>query len=89
MPSEYAGPRRSPDPMIKTGMKQVIRQLAKRSSVTQAEAADQIDRYIHEVLQKLRKGQRVPVPGVGVISPGRNSQMMKEPNATASKRNRR
>lgn len=88
MISKYARPRRSPDPMIKTGMKQVIRQLAKRSSVTQAEAADQIDRYIHDVLQKLRKGQRVPVPGVGVISPGRNSQLMKESNATA-KRNRR
>lgn len=88
MISEYARPRRSPDPMIKTGMKQVIRQLAKKSSVTQAEAADQIDRYIHDVLQKLRKGQRVPVPGVGVISPGRSSQLMKESNATA-KRNRR
>ena len=58
-----------------TGMKQVIRQLAKRSSVTQAEAADQIDKYIHDVLQKLRKGQRVPVPGVGVITPGRDSQI--------------
>ena len=58
--------------------------------MTQAEAADQIDRYIHDVLQKLRKGQRVPVPGVGVITPGRDSQLLKkESNATAAKRNRR
>ena len=53
-------------------MKQVIRQLAKRSSVTQAEAADQIDKYIHDVLRKLRKGHNVPVPGVGVIAPSRD-----------------
>jgi len=70
-------------------MKQVIRQLAKRSSVTQAEAADQIDKYIHDVLRKLRKGQNVPVPGVGVITPGRNSKLIKDSNATAAKRNRR
>jgi nucleoid DNA-binding protein len=70
-------------------MKQVIRQLAKRSSVTQAEAADQIDKYIHDVLRKLRKGQNVPVPGVGVITSGRDSKLIKESNATAAKRNRR
>ena len=45
--------------------------------MTQAEAADQIDQYIHDVLQKLRKGQRVPVPGVGVITPGRDSQLLR------------
>jgi nucleoid DNA-binding protein len=70
-------------------MKKVIQQLAKKSSVTPAQAADQIDNYIHDVLRKLRKGQRVPVPGVGVITPNRDLQLMKELNANPSRRNRR
>jgi nucleoid DNA-binding protein len=70
-------------------MKKVIQQLAKKSSVTPAQAADQIDNYIHDVLRKLRKGQRVPVPGVGVITPNRDLQLIKDSNANASRRNRR
>ena len=70
-------------------MKKVIQQLAKKSSVTPAQAADQIDNYIHDVLRKLRKGQRVPVPGVGVITPNRDLQLMKGLNANPSRRNRR
>jgi nucleoid DNA-binding protein len=70
-------------------MKQVIRQLAKKSSVSPAKAADQIDNYIHDILQKLRKGQRVPVPGVGIITPDRDLQLTKDSNAPGSKRTRR
>jgi nucleoid DNA-binding protein len=70
-------------------MKQVIRQLAKKSSVTPAKAADQIDDYIHDVLRKLRKGQRVPVPGVGVITPSLDLEKIKDSNVIAARRNRR
>jgi nucleoid DNA-binding protein len=70
-------------------MNKIIQQLAKKSSVSQAQAADQIDNYIHDVLRKLRKGQRVPVPGVGVITPNRDLQLIKDSNVSPSRRNRR
>lgn len=62
-------------------MNRVIRELVKTSSVTPAEAADQIDKFVHDLRRKLRKGQRVSVPGVGVLTPGINSQLIEERNA--------
>jgi hypothetical protein len=71
-------------------MNRVIRQIAKNSSVTPAKAADQVDKVVHRLLQKLRKGEAAPLPGVGVLSPGPGIQFLQEihGNDTAS-RNRR
>jgi nucleoid DNA-binding protein len=49
---------------------QIARRLAKRSGVTKAEAADQLDRVVHEILSDLRRGQRAALPGLGVFLPG-------------------
>jgi hypothetical protein len=65
---------------IKMGMNRVIRQLAKTSSVSTAEAADQIDKFIHDMLRKLKRGETASVPGVGMLSPGPGPQEIKEPN---------
>ncbi len=51
-------------------MDRVIRQLAKKSSVTPAEAADQMDKFIHDVRRKLKRGEIASVPGVGKLAPG-------------------
>lgn len=51
---------------------QIARRLALRSGVSKAEAADQLDRVIHEILSNLRKGQAAPLPGLGTFVPGRS-----------------
>lgn len=59
-------------------MNRVIRQLAKNSSVTPAKAADQVDQVVHRLLRKLRKGKAAPLPGVGILTPGVDSQFIEE-----------
>lgn len=49
---------------------EIARRLARQSGVTQAEAADQLDRVVHQILAKLRRGQPVPLPGLGRFTPG-------------------
>ena len=50
---------------------QIARRLAKRSGVSRAEAADQLDRVVNEILSHLRNGHAVPLPGLGTFVPGR------------------
>ena len=48
----------------------IARQLARRSRVTQAEAADRLDRVIHQILSELRRGNEAPLPGLGKFTHG-------------------
>ena len=54
------------------GMKKpdLAKRLARQSKVSTAEAADQLDRVVHQILSKLRRGQTVPLPGLGQFTPG-------------------
>ena len=51
---------------------QIARKLAKRSGISRAEAADELDRVVHEILSNLRSGQPAPLPGLGTFVPGRS-----------------
>jgi len=44
--------------------------LARQNRSSKAEAADQLDRVIHEIISKLRKGQPARFPGLGSFSQG-------------------
>jgi nucleoid DNA-binding protein len=44
--------------------------LAKLTNRSKAEAADQLDRLIHQIVFSLRKGQPARLPGLGRFSPG-------------------
>jgi hypothetical protein len=44
--------------------------LAKQERLTHAAAADQLDRVVHEILSKLRRGEPAPLPGLGKFVPG-------------------
>jgi len=46
-------------------MKAIIRRLAKRSRISNAAAADQMDTIVHEILSKLKKGKPARIPGLG------------------------
>ena len=39
--------------------------LSELSGLTEAEAADRLDRVVHEIIAKLRRGERAPLPGLG------------------------
>ena len=44
--------------------------LARQTHSSKAEAADQLDRVVHEIIFNLRKGQPAPFPGLGSFRPG-------------------
>jgi len=90
---QLAGEADFPKPPIydRIRMNRVIRELVKNLSVTPGEAADQVDKFVHDLRRKLRKGEQAFVPGIGVLTPGSDSQIIKERNAkpTASRTRRR
>lgn len=44
--------------------------LARRTRSSKAAAADEVDRVVHQILAKLRRGERAPLPGLGTFLPG-------------------
>ncbi len=50
---------------------ELARRLARRSGVTPAEAADELDRVVHRIVSRLRRGERAELPGLGMFRPGR------------------
>ncbi|MGA2739368.1 MAG: HU family DNA-binding protein [Bryobacteraceae bacterium] len=51
---------------------EIAQRMARESGVSSAEAADQLDRVVHQILSKLRKGKTAPFPGLGRFTPGIN-----------------
>ena len=63
---------------------QLTSRLARQSGVTKAEAADQLDRVVHQIVTKLRKGRPAALPGLGHFEPGETWKFEfdgKDPNA--------
>ncbi len=50
---------------------QLARKLAKESHISTAAAADQLDRIMSDLFQKMRKGQSASLPGLGTFRSGR------------------
>jgi nucleoid DNA-binding protein len=46
--------------------------LAEQTNLSKAEAADQLDRVVHEIVRNLRKGKPARLPGLGSFRPGEN-----------------
>ncbi len=44
--------------------------LARQTRRSKAAAADEVDRVVHQILAKLRRGERVRLPGLGTFLPG-------------------
>jgi nucleoid DNA-binding protein len=44
---------------------ELARKLADQNHVSRAAARDQVDELVHKILQSLRKGQPVELPGIG------------------------
>jgi len=64
-------------------------QLARTSDMSEAEAADELDRVTHRILSRLRQGKQVQLPGLGTFHPGPSLQFefkRKESKKTARRR---
>ena len=45
--------------------------LARENKIPESTAADELDRVVHDILTRLRKGKPVSVPGLGTFKPGK------------------
>jgi nucleoid DNA-binding protein len=41
--------------------------LARQAALPEAAAAEQVDQVVHEIVQKLRRGKAVRLPGLGTL----------------------
>jgi nucleoid DNA-binding protein len=62
------------------GMKKndIAYQLARRSRLTRAEAADQVDHVLHEILSELKQGGEPTLPGLGRFRKGPDGNLQFE-----------
>jgi len=50
---------------------ELTRQIAEQTRTSPAEAADRLDRVVHDLIRKIKKGKRTALPGLGELAPGR------------------
>lgn len=63
--------------------------LASHSALPAAEAADQVDLLVADILRRLRKGSGVALPGVGILQPDPRHRVRLKPLPGKSKGERR
>ena len=49
---------------------EIARRLARRSGISQAAAADELDQVVHRILTNFRNGRQTQLPGLGIFAPG-------------------
>ena len=49
----------------------LVKELARTNRVQPADAADQVDRVVDQLLRALRAGKPARLPGLGTINPGK------------------
>jgi nucleoid DNA-binding protein len=59
----------------------IAKQLARRSRVSQGEAADRLDVIFQKIVSDLRKGREASLPGLGKFKHGPDGQVAFEPEA--------
>ncbi len=45
----------------------IVKRMARRAGVSPGEAADRLDRVVHEIILSLRRGEEAGLPGLGVF----------------------
>lgn len=70
---------------VRMTKKDLVRILAEKADMPDAAAADHLDRVVHDIVRKLRNGDPVPLPGLGVLQPINKRGVQFKP-AAASKR---
>jgi nucleoid DNA-binding protein len=60
---------------------ELAKRMARHSGVSEAEAADRLDRLVYQILEKLRRGQEAPLPGLGKFLVGTHGEIRFEREA--------
>ena len=61
---------------------EIAKRLARQAGLSKAEAADQLDRVVHQIISKLRKGKIAPFPGLGQFTPGPRGSFQFKPKGS-------
>ena len=64
---------------------EIAKRLAQQSGVTEAEAADRLDRVVREILLNLRQGKETPLPGLGRFRNGASGKIIFERERTGKR----
>jgi nucleoid DNA-binding protein len=67
----------------------LTKQYARRAGMTQAQAADEIDRVIHDFMKRVRNGEPASLPGFGTFFPNQDAEFPLEQVRDRAKRERR
>jgi nucleoid DNA-binding protein len=58
----------------------IAKRMARESGVSEAEAADRLDRVVNQILSNLRRGRPAPLPGLGKFTSDRDGVIGFEPD---------
>ena len=58
---------------------EIAKRMARVSGVSPGEAADRLDRVVHDILCRLRLGKGASLPGLGSFIPQRNGRVTFRP----------
>jgi nucleoid DNA-binding protein len=61
------------DNEISMNIRDLVQDLASRTDLAPAEAADHLDRIVSGILRRLKSGSSVKVPGLGVLEPNKET----------------
>jgi nucleoid DNA-binding protein len=59
--------------------REITTRLARRTRLPRAAAADKLDQVVHDLLTRLRRGQSVPLPGIGILKRDRSGAITLTP----------
>ena len=61
----------------------IAKRMARESGVSEAEAADRLDRVVNQILSNLRRGRPAPLPGLGKFTATPEGTIRFEPDPEA------
>jgi nucleoid DNA-binding protein len=61
----------------------IAKRMARESGMSEAEAADRLDRVVHHILSSLRRGRPAPLPGLGKFTATPEGSIQFEPDPEA------
>ncbi|MGE5644672.1 MAG: HU family DNA-binding protein [Acidobacteriota bacterium] len=58
---------------------ELAKRLARQTHCSKAAAADEVDRVVHQILTRLRRGEKAELPGLGTFVPGEKPKFKFDP----------
>lgn len=62
---------------VRVRKEQLTAHLARNTGQSKSAAADELDRVVHDILARLRRGETAELPGLGKLVPGEDGIVFK------------